>query len=92
MASQQPKPKTNYGHLLSGGIAGAISRTATAPLERLRILQQCKVPQYVGRGTMDSFKYMYSHEGLKGGFKGNGITMLKIAPFSAFEFQTLSCQ
>jgi hypothetical protein len=33
------KKKTNFGHLLTGAISGGISRTATSPLERLRILQ-----------------------------------------------------
>lgn len=32
------KVNVNLGHLLTGGISGAISRTATSPLERLRIL------------------------------------------------------
>ena len=29
---------------------------------------------------------MWATEGFKGLFKGNGMTVLKIAPFSAFEF------
>lgn len=37
-------------------------------------------------GTMQSFKHMYATEGMIGFFKGNGLTVLKIAPFSAIEF------
>jgi solute carrier family 25 phosphate transporter 23/24/25/41 len=81
-----PKPTVGYGHLLSGGIAGAVSRTATSPLERLRILQQTASPAYKGKGTIGSFVYMYKSEGMAGYFKGNGATIMKIAPFSAFEF------
>ena len=80
------KKKTNYGHLVTGGIAGAVSRTATSPLERLRILQQTASKEYLGMGTVQSFKHMYKTEGLVGFFKGNGLTVLKIAPFSAIEF------
>jgi hypothetical protein len=37
--SQAKTPqKASYGHLITGGIAGSISRTATSPLERLRII------------------------------------------------------
>ena len=85
-APPAPKPKTNYGHLLTGGIAGAVSRTLTSPLERLRILQQTSSVAYKGRGTINSFAYMYKSEGIRGYFKGNGATIMKIAPFSAFEF------
>ncbi len=35
---------------------------------------------------MQAFKYMYTNEGWKGFFKGNGVNIVKIAPFSAFEF------
>ena len=35
---------------------------------------------------MESFKYMYKEEGFKGYFKGNGTNIVRIAPFSAFEF------
>ena len=78
--------KTNYGHLFTGGIAGAVSRTATSPFERLRILQQTVIKDYAGLSTWGSFKQMYKLEGVKGYFKGNGATVGKIAPFSAFEF------
>jgi len=30
---------TSYGNLISGGVAGAVSRTVTSPLEILRIMQ-----------------------------------------------------
>jgi len=50
--AKTPQKSTNYGHLLSGGIAGAVSRTLTSPLERLRILQQTASQAYKGKGTI----------------------------------------
>ena len=73
-------------HLITGGISGAISRSATSPFERLRILQQTATGDYVGKGAIESFRMIHAREGTLGFFKGNGLTVLKIAPFSAIEF------
>jgi solute carrier family 25 (mitochondrial phosphate transporter), member 23/24/25/41 len=67
-------------------VAGAISRTATSPLERLKILRQVATVEYRGLSSMQAFKFMYTNEGWRGFFKGNGVNIVKIAPFSAFEF------
>jgi solute carrier family 25 phosphate transporter 23/24/25/41 len=44
------------------------------------------VKGFEGLGTIASFQKMYAMEGWLGFFKGNGATVLKIAPFSAAEF------
>ena len=73
--------------MLTGSLSGTISRTLTSPLERLRILQQTNAPEYANiRGIVNSLKFMYSREGFKGFFKGNGINISVQAPFTALEF------
>lgn len=63
-----------------------MSRTLTNPLERLKILRQCASAEYAGLNVSQSFVFMWKHEGLRGFFKGNGTNMIRVAPFSAFEF------
>lgn len=63
-----------------------MSRTLTSPLERLKILRQVTTAEYAGLSITQAFSYMYRNEGFKGFFKGNGVNIVKIAPFSAFEF------
>ena len=65
--------------LLSGGIAGVISRSATAPLDRLKMLLQ--VNDAERRMTMKEGLRIMAKEGtVKSFFKGNGTNVLKIAP------------
>jgi len=74
-----------WRHLVAGGIAGAVSRTCTAPLDRLKVLLQV----HGGRkqtSILDTFRYMYQEGGLKGLWRGNGINVIKIAPESALKF------
>ena len=73
-------------YLVTGSVSGAISRTVTNPLERLKVLKQVSIGEYRGLNTWQSFRYMWRHEGFYGFFKGNGINVIRIAPFSAFEF------
>lgn len=69
--------------LLSGAIAGAVSRTAVAPLETIR------THLMVGTGGQTSvtgmFQTIMQRDGWQGLFRGNGINVLRVAPSKAIE-------
>lgn len=73
-------------HIVSGGVAGALSRTCVSPLERVKILLQIQVkdPKFSGVGA--TLIKIGREEGLKGYFKGNGTNVLRIIPYSAVQF------
>ncbi|KAF5935325.1 hypothetical protein HYC85_026454 [Camellia sinensis] len=63
------------------------SRTAVAPSERLKILLQVQNPHSIKySGTVQSLKYIWRTEGLRGLFKGNGTNCARIVPNSAVKF------
>ncbi|XP_027079642.1 mitochondrial adenine nucleotide transporter ADNT1 [Coffea arabica] len=73
--------------LAAGGIAGGVSRTAVAPLERLKILLQVQNPHSIKyNGTVQGLKYIWRTEGFMGLFKGNGSNCARIVPNSAVKF------
>lgn len=72
-------------YLIAGGVAGAASRTATAPLDRLKVKLQVQTTHAaIGPAIKDIWK-----EGrISGFFRGNGINVIKVAPESAIKFYT----
>ncbi|XP_030457261.1 mitochondrial adenine nucleotide transporter ADNT1 [Syzygium oleosum] len=73
--------------LVAGGVAGGVSRTAVAPLERLKILLQVQNPHSIKyNGTVQGLKYIWRTEGFRGLFKGNGTNCARIVPNSAVKF------
>ncbi|KAK2966488.1 hypothetical protein RJ640_019017 [Escallonia rubra] len=73
--------------LVAGGVAGGVSRTAVAPLERLKILLQVQNPHSIKySGTVQGLKYIWKTEGVRGLFKGNGTNCARIVPNSAVKF------
>jgi hypothetical protein len=70
-------------YLLAGAVAGALSRTATAPLDRLKVLLQV---QTNSAGVIAGLWHIYKQSGFMGFFRGNGINILKVAPESAIKF------
>ncbi|KAF3778419.1 Mitochondrial adenine nucleotide transporter [Nymphaea thermarum] len=73
--------------LVAGGVAGGVSRTAVAPLERLKILLQVQNPHNIKyNGTIQGLKYIWQTEGFRGLFKGNGTNCARIVPNSAVKF------
>ncbi|XP_019640781.1 PREDICTED: calcium-binding mitochondrial carrier protein SCaMC-1-B-like isoform X1 [Branchiostoma belcheri] len=75
-----------WRQLVAGGTAGAVSRTCTAPLDRLKVLLQVHGANQARGGIMGSFQQMLKEGGVKGLWRGNGMNVLKIAPESAIKF------
>lgn len=84
--------------LLAGALAGAISKSATAPLARITILNQVQGAHATGRvggSSMASVRSMsvgetirtiVRREGLGALWKGNGVTLVHRLPYSASNF------
>ncbi|XP_065646590.1 mitochondrial adenyl nucleotide antiporter SLC25A24 isoform X3 [Hydra vulgaris] len=74
-----------WKQLLAGGVAGVVSRTFTAPLDRLKVLLQIQSGNKtwsISRG----FSKMYTEGGLKSLWRGNLVNCVKIAPESSIKF------
>eukprot|EP01104_Vermistella_antarctica_P017360 TRINITY_DN6141_c0_g2_i2.p1 TRINITY_DN6141_c0_g2~~TRINITY_DN6141_c0_g2_i2.p1 ORF type:complete len:525 (+),score=30.29 TRINITY_DN6141_c0_g2_i2:156-1730(+) len=73
-------------YLFAGGVAGAVSRTAVAPLVRLKILFQVQPPPHEYKGVRQGLKKIVREEGARGCFRGNGANVARVAPASALQF------
>ncbi|EDO17796.1 hypothetical protein Kpol_541p38 [Vanderwaltozyma polyspora DSM 70294] len=75
---------------ISGGLAGAVSRTVVSPFERIKILLQLQTANNINasynKGIWASIVYIYQNEGWKGWFRGNGINCVRIFPNYAIQF------
>ncbi|GMH35996.1 hypothetical protein BSKO_03864 [Bryopsis sp. KO-2023] len=88
MASQETGWDDLGKSLLAGGLAGGISRTAVAPLERLKIVLQVQGNEKVYTGVWQGLVKMAKSEGVRGLMKGNGTNCIRIIPNSAVKFLT----
>lgn len=68
--------------LISGAVAGALSRTAVAPLETIRTHLMVGSN---GNSTTEVFESIMSTEGWKGLFRGNFVNVIRVAPSKAIE-------
>jgi solute carrier family 25 phosphate transporter 23/24/25/41 len=79
--------------LFAGGIAGACARTATAPLDRVKILMQTQ--RLTSGGAADKYTGLWQalrrvvlEDGFKGYFRGNLANCIRVIPYSATQFVT----
>lgn len=67
-----------FQFVIAGGLAGVVSRTFTAPLEKIKLIAQTSSSGYLGiRGT---FRNVFVREGLSGLFSGNLTNCIRIFP------------
>lgn len=82
--------------LAAGGIAGAVSRTCTAPFDRLKIFLITRPPELGGappggggvRVIMGAVVRIYNEGGIRAFWVGNGLSVAKIFPESAIKFMS----
>ncbi|XP_034659639.1 putative calcium-binding mitochondrial carrier F55A11.4 isoform X3 [Drosophila subobscura] len=72
-----------WRHLVAGGIAGGVSRTCTAPLDRIKVYLQVQTTRM---GISECAQIMLNEGGSRSMWRGNGINVLKIAPETALKF------
>ena len=78
--------------MVAGAMAGAVAKTATAPLERLKILFQVQgmrgadlaAPKYTG--IAQAFSTVVREEGALALWKGNGANVLRVIPVYGLKF------
>ena len=78
METETEKKLPTWALLVSGAIAGAVSRTATAPLDRLKTLMQAQTVR--SPGLLHGMRSIAMEGGWRAFFRGNGANVVKIAP------------
>ncbi|XP_060773426.1 mitochondrial adenyl nucleotide antiporter SLC25A24 [Neoarius graeffei] len=75
-----------WKQLVAGAMAGAVSRTGTAPLDRMKVFMQVHASKSNKINLISGFKQMVKEGGIKSLWRGNGANVLKIAPETAIKF------
>jgi len=73
----------NYKTILSGGFAGMISKTCTAPLERVQMLNQTGATQ---ASIMSTLKKIWMEDKIRGLWKGNVANCIRVFPHKTILF------
>ena len=78
----------------AGGLAGIIARTASAPLDRIKLLFQVQAMEGAGvsstayTGIGQAFAKIYREEGVLAFWRGNGVNVIRVAPYAAAQLSS----
>ncbi|CAL8470429.1 g9971 [Coccomyxa elongata] len=89
-----PNPYKFLADLAAGGVAGGISKTAVAPIERVKLILQTQdsnpriksgeIPPYTGIGNC--FSRVAAEQGIASFWRGNLANVIRYFPTQAFNF------
>uniref|UniRef100_A0A3B4C3G1 EF-hand domain-containing protein n=1 Tax=Pygocentrus nattereri TaxID=42514 RepID=A0A3B4C3G1_PYGNA len=75
-----------WKQLVAGAAAGAVSRTGTAPLDRIKVFMQVHASTSNQISLLGGFRQMLKEGGATSLWRGNGLNVLKMAPETAIKF------
>ena len=92
-ADKRPAKKKNLLlDFMIGGVSAAVSKTAVAPIERVKLLLQCQdankniLPENRYVGIRDCFKRVVAEQGLGSLWRGNSANVIRYFPTQALTF------
>lgn len=73
-------------NLIAGGMAGMVSKTTVAPLDRIKLFLQTQSKPYLNHGVVSGLRHIIRTESVWSMYKGNGAQMIRIFPYAATKF------
>ncbi|XP_055474150.1 calcium-binding mitochondrial carrier protein SCaMC-1-like [Psammomys obesus] len=74
-----------WKHLVAAGVSSGVTRTCTAPLERLKVMMQVHGSKVTKMRLVNEFKQLLKEGGTFSLWRGNGVNVFKIAPESVLK-------
>lgn len=67
-------------------MSGSIAKSSVAPLDRIKILYQTQSQSYPKDQVRRTLQYIWQHEGVRGLWRGNFSSVVRIFPYAAIQF------